>query len=103
MQGREKKNRAILLNKFDCYFEQVIKKKKLYEKKTYRNSWTLDARVGRWTLNARLWTLEAGLCTLDSARWTLHAGLWTLDSEHWTLDATFWTLDAGLWILDAGR
>ena len=41
--------------------------------KAYRNSWTLNARVGRWTLQAGLWTL-------DSGRWTLHAGLWTLDS-----------------------
>ena len=40
---------------------------------TYRNSWTLDARDGRWTLDAGLWTLDAG-------RWTLDAGLWTLDA-----------------------
>ena len=26
--------------------------------KAYRNSWTLDAKVGRWTLDARLWTLD---------------------------------------------
>ena len=29
----KKKNKAILLNKFDCYFEQVIKKINLYKKK----------------------------------------------------------------------
>ena len=45
----------------------------------YGNSWILDARVGPWTLDARLWTLDAG-------HWTLDAGLWTLDSGHWTLD-----------------
>ena len=43
----------------------------------YRNSWTLDARVGRWTLDAGLWML-------DSGRWTLDAGLWTLDSGRYT-------------------
>ena len=32
----------------------------------YRNSWTLDARVGRWTLDAGLWTLDAEPWTLDS-------------------------------------
>ena len=42
-------------------------------KAAYRNSWTLDARVGRWTLDTGLWTL-------DSGRWTLDAGLWTLDA-----------------------
>ena len=36
----------------------------------YRNSWTLDARVGRWTLDAGLWTLDAGLWTLDPGRYT---------------------------------
>ena len=60
-----------------------------------RNSWTLDARVGRWTLDAGLWTLDSGRWTLDSGRWTLDAGLWTLDSGHWTLDAGLWTLDSG--------
>ena len=24
----------------------------------YWNSWTVDASVGRWTMDARLWTLE---------------------------------------------
>ena len=51
-------------------------------------SWTLEARVGRWTLDAGHWTLDAGL-------WTLDAGLWTLDSGHWTLDATLRKLDSG--------
>ena len=37
-------------------------------KMAYRNSWTLDARVGRWTLDAGLWML-------DSGRWTLAAVL----------------------------
>ena len=45
----------------------------------YRNSWTLNARVGRWTLDAELWVLDSGL-------WTLDAGLWTLDSGRSTLD-----------------
>ena len=36
----------------------------------YRNSWTLEARVGRWTLDSGRWTLDAGLWTLDSGRWT---------------------------------
>ena len=40
----------------------------------YRNSWTLEARVGRWTL--------------DSGRWTLDAGLWTLDAGLRTLSLT---------------
>ena len=47
----------------------------------YRNSWTLDARVGRWTLDAGLWTLDSGRWTLDSGRWTLDAGPWTLHLE----------------------
>ena len=55
----------------------------------YRNSWTLDARVGRWTL-------DAGLLTLGP-------GLWTLDSERWTLDSGHWTLDFGRWFLDPGH
>ena len=43
----------------------------------YRNSWTLDARVGCWTLDAGLWTLDAGLGTLDSGLWTLDTGRYT--------------------------
>ena len=57
-----------------------------------RNSWTLDARVGRWTL-------EAGVWMLDSGRWTLDAEIWTLDSGHWSLDVGLWTLKARLWTL----
>ena len=51
---------------------------------SHRNSWTLDARVGRWTLDARLWTLDSGPWTLDTGFWTLDAGLWTLDSGRFT-------------------
>ena len=56
----------------------------------YRNSWALDARVGRWTLDAGLWML-------DSERWALDAGLWTLYSGRWTLnlDVELSTLDSG--------
>ena len=39
--------------------------------RAYWNLWTLNARVGRWTLDARPWTL-------DSGRWTLNARLWML-------------------------
>ena len=53
---------------------------------TYRNSWTLDARVGRWTLDAGLWMLDSGRWTMDSGRWTLDVGL-CLDSEPWTMNA----------------
>ena len=67
----------------------------LYFLLAYRNSWTLNSRVGRWTLDAGLWTL-------DSGRWTLDAGLWTLDSESWTLNSGSWTMDTELWTLDAG-
>ena len=44
----------------------------------YWNSWTLDARVGRWTLDAEIWML-------DSGRWTLDVGLWALKARLWTL------------------
>ena len=67
------------------------------------NSWTLNARVRRWTLDVGAWTLDAGLWTLDSGCWTLDAGLWTLDSGRWTLDAGLLTLDSGHWTLDSGR
>ena len=40
----------------------------------YQNSWNLDARVGRLTLDAQLWTLVSG-------RWTLDSGCWTSDAE----------------------
>ena len=39
----------------------------------YRNSWTLDARVGRWNLDSELWTLETRPWTLNRGRWTLYA------------------------------
>ena len=68
---------------------------------TYRNSWTLDARVGRWTLHAGLWTLDAGRWTLDAGRWTLTDGRWTLDAGRWTLGSGLSTLDVGRWTLDA--
>ena len=60
----------------------------------YRNSWALDTRVGRWTLDDGLWTLNSGRWTLDSGRWALDAGLWTLDARLWTLEAGLWTLDS---------
>ena len=28
--------------------------------RAYQNSWTLDARVERWTLDAELWMLDSG-------------------------------------------
>ena len=49
--------------------ESVLYEKVLLEM-AYRNSWALDARVGRWTLDAGLWTLDAGLWTLDPGRYT---------------------------------
>ena len=63
----------------------------------YRNSWSLDARVGRWTLDAGRWTLDARVWTLDSGRWTPDAGLWTRDAGLWTLDAESWTLNSRRW------
>ena len=71
--------------------------------RVYRNSWTLDARVGRWTLDAGLWTLDPGRWTLDSVRWTLDAGLWTLDSGRWTVDVGLWMLDSEPWALNSRR
>ena len=56
-----------------------------HSKKAYRNSWTLYARVGRWTLDTGLWTLDARLWTLDFGRQSLDAGRWTLDADHWAL------------------
>ena len=66
----------------------------------YRNSWTLDASVGRWTLDAGLWMLDCGCWTPDAGLWTLDSGRWTLDAGCWTLDAGCYTLNAGLWALD---
>ena len=71
-------------------------------KQTYRNSWTLDARAGRWNLDAGLWTLDSECWTLDAGHQTLDAGLWMLDSGCWTLDAGLWTLDSGRWTLRLG-
>ena len=51
----------------------------------YWNSWTLDARVGHWTVDARLWTLDCGRWTLDAGLWKLKAGLWTRNASLWTL------------------
>ena len=62
--------------------------------RAYRNSWTLDAIVWRWTL-------YTGLCTLDCRHWTLDTGLWTLDSGLWTLDSGRYTQEGKLWALDA--
>ena len=59
----------------------------------YRNYWTLDARVGRWTLVAGVWMLNPG-------RWPLDVGSWTLDSGRWTLNPGRWTLDAECQIMD---
>ena len=42
----------------------------------YWNSGTLDASVGRWTLDSGRWTLDFGLWTLDSGPWTLDCGCW---------------------------
>ena len=41
---------------------------KIRLKTAYRNSWTQDARVGRWTLDAGLWTLDSGRCILNPGR-----------------------------------
>ena len=60
--------------------------------RAYRNSWTLDARVGRWMLDAGSRTLDAGLWTLDSGHWTLDGGLSMLDVGRYYLDAGLWAL-----------
>ena len=60
-------------------------------KMAYRNSWFLDARVGRWTLDTGLWILDAELWMLDAGRWTL-----ALVSGCWKLGCGLWALDAGL-------
>ena len=36
------------------------------KRRAYRNSWTLNASVGRGTLDPELWTLGSGLLTLDA-------------------------------------
>ena len=67
----------------------------------YRNSWTLDASVRRWALDAGLWTLDSGLWRLDAGIWTLDPGRWIMDAGSWTLDSHSgrWTLHFGRWIL----
>ena len=62
----------------NCQFFMIVWSVLL--KGAYRNSWTLDTRLGRWALDAGLWTLDSGRWTLDARRWTLDAGRWTLDS-----------------------
>ena len=54
----------------------------------YRNSWTLDASFGRWTL--------------DAGPWTMDPEFWTLDARLWMLDPGCWNQDTGPWVLDAG-
>ena len=44
------------------FISQQIKR---YFLLAYRNTWTLDARVGRWTLDDDLWTLDSGPWTLS--------------------------------------
>ena len=46
----------------------------------YRNSWTLDSGVGRWTLDSGRWTLDAGLRALNTRLWTLKLKLKTVQS-----------------------
>ena len=88
-----------LQKSFNAFVERIKLRSNI--KLAYRNFWTLDARVGRCTLDAGLWTLDSGLWTLDAAHWTMDSGLWTLDSGRCTLDNGLWTLDVGLWSLDA--
>ena len=59
---------------------RLINRKETNRILAYRNSWALDARVGRLTLDAGLWTLDHGRWTLNAVLWTLHAGLWMLDT-----------------------
>ena len=66
----------------------------------YRNSWTLDARVGRWTLDTGLWMLNSGLWTPESGRRTLDAEPSTLDAGLRTLDVRCYTLNNKLWAMD---
>ena len=89
------KKQSFTLSSDSAFFE-------IQSQEAYRNSWTLDASVGCWTLEAGLWTLNSGHQTLDSRRWTLDFGRWTLDSGPWTLDAGRWTLDVACYTFDAG-
>ena len=81
-----------LRKSFNAFVERIEVRNKI--KLAYRNSWTLDARVGRWTLDAGLWTLDSGLWTLDAALWTVDVELWTLNFGLWTLNSELWTLDS---------
>ena len=45
----------------------------------YRNSWTLDARVGRWTVDAGLRTLNTRLWTSTLLNLKLSKALETVD------------------------
>ena len=71
-----------------------------YFVEAYWNSWTLNARVGRCTLDAGFWTLDSGRWSLDAGFWTLDPGLWILDARRWTLDAGRWTVDAECYSVD---
>ena len=53
--------------------------------RAYRNSWTLDASIGCWTLDAGLWTLDPEL-------WMLNAGRWTVDVKTVKLPKTLETM-----------
>ena len=81
-----------LQKSFNAFVERIKLRSNI--KLAYRNFWTLDARVGRCTLDAGLWTLDSGLWTLDAAHWTMDFGLWTLDFGVWTLNSEPWTLDS---------
>ena len=80
-----------LQKSFNAFVERIKLRSNI--KLAYWNFWTLDARVGRYTLDAGLWTLHSGLWTLDAAHWTMDFGLWTLDFGVWTLNSEPWTLD----------
>ena len=82
-----------------AWFDWNCLETNLYFWRAYRNSWTLDARVGRWTLDAELWMLDSGCWTLDVGLWTLDSGRWTLNPGRWTLDAGLRTLNARMWML----
>ena len=77
-----------------------FQKVKVHPLGVYQNSWALDVRFGRWTVDAGLWKLDPRLWALDARRRTLDSRRWTLDAELWTLDLGLWMLDAGFWTLD---
>ena len=47
------------------FYHQLFQRKIIL---AYWNSWTLDARVGLWTLDPGRWTLDVGPWTLDAER-----------------------------------